>query len=153
MVVIIASCRRTDVYNEYTDLPHTGWHQDTTVRFQVSVSDTVSWQNILINIRHTSQYPYQNLWLFVHSASPSGRIQRDTIACYLADNHGRWLGTRYPSTFEMPVLYMQHIQFPENGLYQFEIYQAMRDSVVKGISSIGLQVSPIEEEEQQDGQE
>ncbi|MBP5259447.1 MAG: gliding motility lipoprotein GldH [Paludibacteraceae bacterium] len=143
---VTASCTRSDVYNEYADLPHARWHQDSAIHFDVNIADTVSYSDILINIRHTGGYPYQNLWMFVHSYSPSGRIQRDTIACYLADNHGRWLGTRYPSTFEMPVLYMQRIRFPEPGVYRFDIYQAMRDSIIGGVRNIGLQVRTEQEE-------
>ena len=147
MLAATVSCTRGDVYNEYADLPHAGWWQDSAVHFDVNIADTASYSDILINIRHTGEYPYQNLWMFVHSSSPSGRIQRDTIACYLADNHGRWLGTRYPSTFEMPVLYMQHIRFPEAGIYRFDIYQAMRDSSIQGIRNIGLQVHTEQQQE------
>lgn len=142
------SCTRPDVYNEYRSLPAGGWEQDSAARFDVTVTDTVTPANVLINIRHTGEYPYQNLWLFVHSSSPSGRMQRDTVSCYLADNRGRWLGTRYPSVFEMPVLYMRGIRFPEPGTYRFSVYQAMRDSFLTGVRDIGLQVEIFTDDSQ-----
>ena len=36
--------------------------------------------------------------------------------------------------------YMQNIKFPTKGEYKFEIYQAMRDTLLTGIESIGLTI-------------
>lgn len=139
-VVLLSACTHTTVYCEYCKLPDTAWHQDSLCVFDATVDDTINHYNILLNIRHNSSYAYQNFWTFVHSTSPEGISQTDTIECFLADLKGNWLGTGYFSVYEMPVLYMEHIRFPRKGTYHFEVAHGMRDSLLIGITDIGISI-------------
>ncbi|HRR62823.1 MAG TPA: gliding motility lipoprotein GldH, partial [Paludibacteraceae bacterium] len=68
---------------------------------------------------------------------------KDTIECYLADIHGKWLGSGVGNVFEMPVLYKQNECFKQSGTYTFQIIQGMRNEVLPGISNVGLKVEKI----------
>lgn len=103
------------------------------------MNDTVGQYNVLITVRHDTEYPYQNLWLFVKSASPDGIVVQDTVECYLADNRGKFLGDGV-SVYEMPILYMRKIKFPKQGPYKFEIQQGMRDTILAGVRNICLSI-------------
>ena len=85
-------------------MPVSGWHQDSVLHYVVPVSDTLSTYDILLSVRHTTQYPYQNLWMFITEWQDSACLLSDTIECYLADDRGRWLGSGI-NTYEMPLIY------------------------------------------------
>ncbi|MBO4370211.1 MAG: gliding motility lipoprotein GldH [Paludibacteraceae bacterium] len=149
MVTAMASCNNNQLYNQYSEVDTDGWDQDSVIVFEADIQDTVSACDLLIQIRNTDKYSYQNLWLFVDSESPAGIVQKDTIECYLADNTGKWLGKHFFSIYEMPVIYLRIKHFPIKGTYKFHVSQAMREKQLKGISSIGLTIQKRKE----DGQE
>ncbi|MBP5318274.1 MAG: gliding motility lipoprotein GldH [Paludibacteraceae bacterium] len=137
-LALLTACTNNCLYNEYQEVDAEGWHQDSALVFEADIQDTVSPCDLLLQIRHTERYPYQNFWLFVDSQSPAGIVQKDTLECYLADNSGKWLGQRYFSLHEMSMLYLRIKRFPTTGVYRFQVSQAMRDEQLTGISSIGL---------------
>ena len=73
-----------------------------------------------------------------------GNIAKDTLECYLYDNIGLPLGQDYFYLYEMPLIYMNGIKFHKKGQYTFEIYQAMRDSLLTGIESLGLTIEKVD---------
>ena len=75
------------------------------------------------------------MWLFVDN-----NRHRDTIEFYLADDRGQWLGEKQHGFIEMPVLLEENIHFPDSGTYHIEIQHGMRDSLLRGVSDIGLEI-------------
>ncbi len=140
---LLTACQPATVYDRYVATHPTAWNWQDSATFAVNMQDTTGHYNVLLHIRHTSAYPYQNLWLFTHSVAPDSTVACDTLDCFLADNTGKWLGESSLSTYEMPLLYMQNIRFPKAGTYTFSITHGMRDSLLAGISHIGLTIEPI----------
>ncbi|MCQ2369544.1 MAG: gliding motility lipoprotein GldH [Paludibacteraceae bacterium] len=139
IAIFFTSCNNNCVYNDCSDIDGFAWHKDSCVLFSPVVNDTVNKYNVLITVRHDTEYEYQNLWLFVKSASPDGIAVQDTVECYLADNRGKFLGDGV-SVYEMPILYMRKIKFPKQGTYKFEIQQGMRDTILAGVRNICLSI-------------
>jgi gliding motility-associated lipoprotein GldH len=142
-IVVIASCSGNDVYFEYKSIVGSGWNKDSVVAFDFEIKDIQSSYNVYVNVRNNGEYPYQNLWLFVHKTLPDSLLKKDTINFYLANDRGKWLGSGIGSVFDMPVLYQQNIKFAKAGKYSYKIIQAMRDTVLTGISDVGLRVEKI----------
>ena len=110
---------------------------DTLPRFEYRVDDRDAAYSILVYVRHTERYPYQNMWLFVQPDS----LHRDTIEFYLADDRGQWLGDKHHGFIEMPVLYETNYHYPDTGTYSLTIQHGMRDSLLRGITDIGIEIS------------
>ena len=68
---------------------------------------------------------------------PNGNITHDTIECILATPDGHWVGKSSGSMRNVRIN-LNELRFPLKGTYHFEIEQAMREPVLKGISDIGL---------------
>ena len=60
--------------------------------FEFENKDTISEVNLILNIRHSSIYPFSNLWVFIHALSPSGAPQVDTLETTLSQKDGKWIG-------------------------------------------------------------
>lgn len=132
----LTSCSLRDlIYSQVYPIPSEQWHMDSVVRFEVPITDISATYRTIVYVRHSERYPYQNMWLFV-----GNETQRDTIEFYLADDRGRWLGDRHNGIIEMPVLLDENRLFSGPGTYVFEIQHGMRDTLLRGVTDIGLEV-------------
>lgn len=142
--VILASCSQPSIFSEYKSVDVKGWDKDSSCVFDVSIENATTVYDVFINVRNVGEYPHQNLWLFIQKTAPDSTISNDTINFFLADNRGKWLGSGIGSVFEMPVLYQQKLKFDGPGKYEYKIFQGMRDSMLIGISDIGLRIEKTE---------
>lgn len=130
---LLCACSPRTMYSHFQPVPMMGWSMDSVLQFDVPVDDTIGVYDVLLCIRHTEAYPYQNMWLFTE-----WNQQVDTIEFYLADDYGRWLGNAGGKFIEMPVLFEQAYRFPHTGTYTLRVQQGMRDEAVRGVSDVGL---------------
>ena len=129
-----------DSFDKRTVIPEAEWRQEDRVAFDVDINDTVSLYRFGIGLRHLENYRYSNLFVFLHTRMPNGNVTHDTIECTLATPEGRWIGKSSGSMRDRVVPLNDNLLFPMNGTYHFEIEQAMREPVLKGISDIGLYI-------------
>ncbi len=134
------SCQKDIVFSQFVSIPSGEWGNEELANFDYTISDKDADYRMLIYVRHTERYPYQNMWLFVDNGA-----RRDTIEFYLADDRGQWLGDRHHGFIEMPVLFEQNYHFPDTGRYFMAIQHGMRDSVLRGVTDIGLEIVKNEE--------
>lgn len=140
VIMLISACDRNKLFEENTNLNDKVWRIEDTISFRVVVRDTSSYHNILINIRNEGNYPYRNLYLFVHVTSPTGASVTDTLDIELADARGKWNGSGLGDMFFLQVPYKTKIRFPVPGLYSFSIIQGMRKDDLKGIRNVGIRI-------------
>ena len=127
-----------DSFDKRTVIPEAEWRQEDRVAFDVDINDTLSGYEFGIGLRHLENYRYSNLFVFLHTRMPNGNVTHDTIECTLATPEGKWLGKSSGSMRDLTVPLNESLRFPLTGTYHFEIEQAMREPVLKGISDIGL---------------
>lgn len=125
------SCQNKTIYSQVQALPLQGWAADSVLNYEVEITDTTATYDVLLFIRHTQQYAYQNMWLFVNN---------DTLEFYLADQRGQWLGNGWGRLREMPILYQHAKRFDHAGIYSYQIRQGMREACLQGINDVGLTV-------------
>lgn len=142
-IILFFSCDPNQVYEKNVELTDLKWHKDSVIIFKVDVQDTLSAHNVYINIRNTSQYQMQNLFLFIKATSPNGTVLRDTFECYLADERGKWTGSGWGDIYDNQFIYKRNVRFPLSGTYTFEYVQAMRTEELKYISDLGLRVEKV----------
>ena len=125
-------------FDQRTVIPEAKWAMENRVPFDVTVNDTVGIYAFGINLRHMENYRYSNLYVFLHTTMPNGNLMHDTIQCLLATPEGQWVGKSSGSMRDLHITLNPQMRFPQAGPYHFEIEQAMREPVLKGISDIGL---------------
>ena len=143
-LALLVSCDSNQVFETNVEVADFTWHKDSIIKFEVDIRDTISPHNIYINVRNTSRYKMQNLFLFLTTTSPTGVVLRDTFECYLADERGRWTGSGWGDIYDNQFIYKKNIRFPVSGIYTFEYIQAMRTDKLKYISDIGLRIEKVE---------
>ena len=92
IVFFLISCDSNRIYEKNISIKNSVWELSEKPSFEFNNIDTVSVINLKINIRHSSLYPYSNLWLFINTIDPYGVLNIDTLECVLAKKDGKWIG-------------------------------------------------------------
>ena len=140
VIGMLISCDSKRVYDENIILENDSWIVTNKLKFDVTISDIGQRYNVYLKLRNGPEYPYSNLFLFLSTVCPDGRISRDTLELTLADYDGRWLGSGIGSVKFNRFLFQQDFQFKQPGKYLFELEQAMRVKELKGIRDVGLRL-------------
>lgn len=138
LLLLFLTCCGVEGFDQRTVIPETKWDMENRVPFDVMVNDTVSIYTFGMSLRHMENYRYSNLYVFLHTTMPNGNITHDTIQCLLATPEGQWVGKSSGSMRDLRITLNPAMRFPMQGNYHFEIEQAMREPVLKGISDIGI---------------
>jgi gliding motility-associated lipoprotein GldH len=138
--LMLVSCKSGTLFDDNKSLPGNVWKADKILRFEVGLQDTLSICKFYLNVRHTTNYRYSNLFLFINTTFPDGKEARDTVECILADPSGKWLGKGISNVRDNQVLLRRGIRFPQQGRYIFELEQAMRENELQGIMDVGLRI-------------
>ena len=100
--------------------------------------------NLWINFRTSTDYPYSNLFIFLHSKYPDGWEGKDTLQFILAKPNGEWEGESSGTVVENKFLVSQGA-FRKSGTYEFRIEHAMREDVLPEIIDVGFRVELMDQ--------
>ena len=143
-IIMFISCDNSIVFEDYKTFENQDWNADSLVVFNYSITDTTAENKVVIKVRHTVDYEYQNLFLFIT------RDKTDTVELFLADKSGKWLGSGIGDVREVEYLYDQLV-FSKKENYNLQIEQAMRYGHLEKIqdlnhiSAIGLSIQKQDE--------
>ena len=143
-VLFFTSCDRARIFEKNLDIPETGWKTDNILKFDVDIKDASTPTNFYVNVRNADGYPYSNIYLFIKTKFPNGKMSNDTLECILADEKGKWLGNGLGDIYDNQILFKKNVRFPLAGKYTFEIQHGMRADIVPLIMDVGLRIAKAE---------
>lgn len=146
LATLFTSCTEPPVFQADVPVPEGVWDRTFKPAFAFDIADTVNKHDVYIDVRHTGDYPFSDLFLFVDLEGPGGRTARDTVECLLADPSGQWYGKGTGFIFarrteiSAKVLYKLNNRFPASGRYSITLEQAMRTAKLEGVLDIGVSI-------------
>jgi len=141
--ILLVSCFDMPFYSESSSINSEGWSSVDTVKFGFNISDEVQRFNGHIDLRHTGDYNFSNLYLFIDITYPNAKHRVDTLECVLADNRGRWYGSGLGDMVSHRIDYLEGIVFPLEGEYEVAITHGMRREPLEEITDIGLRLENL----------
>ncbi len=138
-ILALVGCHES-LFQESKPVPNKTWEIGNTISFEVEVTDTMEGYDFYIDLRNEATYPYANIFMFVNTTFPSGKIATDTVECFLTDQSGRWLGTGLGDVLDNHILFKQNIRFPNEGTYTFAFSQGMRNEALPSILDLGISI-------------
>ena len=130
------ACNNNILFKGDKEIKNTSWHTDSLVVFEFDITDTISNYLAEINIRHTIDYSFQNLFVFIYTKMPNEQNIIDTVECILADKKGKWNGKGMGDILNFTKPYKKLISFKIGGKCKIEIEQAMRYGELSAIKSL-----------------
>lgn len=147
VIILMGSCTRNVVYNEYRSIEGNRWHKDSVVRFAINPTDTVQKNNIYLTLRNNKDYEFSNLFLIVGMRFPNNYQVVDTLEYEMTTPEGRFLGTGFSDVKENKLEYKTNVAFNLEGQYELTVQQAMRKTrdiegllYLEGITDVGVQI-------------
>ena len=143
-LVLLASCGKNVVLDELHSFKDSRWHMDSVVTVVWEPEQSEDPVFMSMYIRHSTEYPYNNLFLFRRIESTQGVEYTDTVNVALADPLGVWNGSGMSNlkTLEIPIG-QGAVRFRDDERYTLKISQGMRDTVLFGIQDVGVQFEQV----------
>ena len=144
--LLLLVCCNTNTESSYSVFEEDSWHADSIITLNHIVVDTITKQNLYLKIRHTTDFEYQNIFLFVDFQE-----KRDTIEVTLSEKNGKWLGSGFGDIKEVEYCFAKEIIFNSKKTSNVTVEQAMRygDQPVitnlKGIIALGINIKKSED--------
>lgn len=145
--MMLTGCDPARVFDENKTINDNQWYYKTSMPFEVRVQDTNAWYNVYINLRVSSDYKFNNIFLWLHTTNPDNQTDKRRIEIRLADEHGKWLGSGLGDLYDYQFPVLQKVRFPVSGFYRFDVSQNMREDTLKFVKSVGIRVEKFSEEE------
>ena len=146
--VLLASCGKNVVLDELHTFEDSRWHMDSVVTVVWEPEQSEDPVFMSMYIRHSTEYPYNNLFLFRSIERTQGVEYTDTVNVALADPLGVWNGSGMSNlkTLEIPIG-QGAVRFRDDERYTLKITQGMRDTVLYGIQDVGVQFEQVKSAE------
>jgi gliding motility-associated lipoprotein GldH len=140
LLFFLLSCNSNVVFSKYHNFNNNEWSLSEKAEFDLEIKDTQSLNNVSLMIRHGDTYPYNNIFLFVTSTYPDGKVTKDTMEVVMANDKGEWLGSGAGDIFDFKVPIKKNVRFPLAGKYHFTFEQGMRVDPLPMVMDFGFEI-------------
>ena len=139
------ACRNDMLLDDKKTVVGKSWAYPDSLRFDFDLADTSHFYNLFVDVEHADDYPFENLYVKIHTILPSGKRLSKTRSLQLAAPSGEWLGSGSGEKITARLVLQEHALFREPGHYALVFEQWMRQDSLTGISAIGLAVQRTNE--------
>jgi gliding motility-associated lipoprotein GldH len=143
IVGLLASCKEVTLYERQVNVPGGAWETGKQLGFSIEIPDTTVSYYLMTSIRHTSTYPYRNIWLRLGLQQPGSdsTIYQD-FDVPLASNDA-WLGAGMNDVYDRRIrLFSRPVKFNRSGKAVFTLEHIMRDNPLPGVLQAGIRIEP-----------
>lgn len=144
LLFMVSSCADTALVDQHIAIDDHAWRYEDKPQIAVQITDTNKRYNAYLNLRHTPDYKYSNIFILLHQRHPNGQDTTERIELPLAEPDGRWLGRSAGSLYTHQDLIKESVRFPDTGTYVFIFEQNMRENPLREITDVGIRIEPIE---------
>lgn len=139
LLPMLFACSEAPLFEKVYSFDNREWKQDQKMHFEVDIQDTSKVYDFTVLVRTTTDFKFNNLWMFMKTIAPDGSSGREPIQMYITNPDGSWIGTKSGSTVETP-LYFKARKMPLKGKYTFILEQGITDSKVTEILDLIMRV-------------
>lgn len=150
-LILLGACA-SDQIADYQSIDQGLWADDHKIEFDLPALDSLRQYDVLLSLRNSNDYPFNNLFLLVTMTHPDGFAEIDTLEYRLAAPDGTWLGVGSGNIKDNLLAYKEAMTFEKTGPYRLSVRHALRNngqvqgvSSLKGIVELGYQIKPHEQ--------
>lgn len=144
LATVISACGSKYLADETAEIPNGQWAYPDTIRFEAEIPDTTMVYNLWLTLDHRPEFPWQNLYIRIHTLFPDGKRLSAPLSLELADQGGIWQGdcNKKRCRFRIPI--QEGAWFQQAGRYAFTFEQYMRQSPQEGVQRLRFQIEETE---------
>lgn len=143
MAILFVSCEKAPTYEKTYVFDNKEWTQNVKPIFSVDIKDVTKEYDFVLTIRTTTDYKYNNLWIYMNTTTPDGRKAREPFEIIITNPDGTWSGKKTGTIVENSLAFNRR-KMPLKGKYTFVIEQGITDSKIEQVLDLGLLVKELE---------
>lgn len=149
ILIVLASCDESRIFEKNEDLENKVWISDSSISFQFEVPDIRERYNLYFNVRNTSAYPYENIYIKYQLSDTLNNVLKNELVNYnLFDpKTGEPFGSGLGDVFDHQLLLLKDFKFERPGPFVFEMRQYMRMDSLPELLSAGMKVELVKPKE------
>ena len=136
---LLASCGEQPLYSEHSNIVEP-WAYADSIIFHLPAPDTSQGYGMVLNLSHTTEYPFENIYLKIGTTFPSGRFSSALLNLDLADKSGAWYGDCSGAKCKRSVPLREYFAFSEAGSYTISMQQYTRSENLAGVQGLELEL-------------
>lgn len=144
LMLTLLACGPDYLYEAERPVQSTTWTYADSLAFNFTITDTTGIYNLFLDVTHSPDYAYENLYTRILTAFPGGQKLDQTLSLELADNTGRWAGDCGGDRCITRIPLQENAFFDAAGQYVITVHQHMRKAALPGVMAIGLAVEQTE---------
>ncbi len=131
-------------FHTYCSIAPEGWQNQDTLDFELCIRDSAVCYALTVEMRNRAEYPYLNLPLSIAFVDSVGTLLAcDSIQLLLADGQGSWRGKGWGGLY-CSAKEAKPICVPYSGRYTLRLSYALPDSLLPGLSDIGIRLESLD---------
>jgi gliding motility-associated lipoprotein GldH len=141
-VGLLFGCQEAPLYEKVYGFENNEWTQRVKPEFKVEIADTTSEYDFVLTLRTTTDYKFNNLWVFLNTKTPSGTKAREPFEIRITNPDGTWAGKKTGTVVEFPLTFRRR-KLPEKGTYWFTLEQGITASTIDEVLDLGFRVDQV----------
>ncbi|MBX2817058.1 MAG: gliding motility lipoprotein GldH [Saprospiraceae bacterium] len=143
LVVILlglVSCQEAPFFSQEHVLNEAGWNHEEPVTFTFAVVDTSLRYDLFLDIDHSEEYAYENVYAKTITTYPDGEEKEQMLPINLANKAGQWYGKCLGASCKARVALQENAFFDQLGSHSIAFEQFTRNNPLEGLVSLRLVV-------------
>lgn len=140
LLLLTTSCKQNKIYQERHTFNNYTWHRFDKVTFNIPVEQAGTTADIVLTIRHITQYPYPNLPIYIILNTPSGEERILDKDIRLKDYDGNFKGSVAGDLWDVEEILWPGFYFTEAGTYTIELENLIPKMGIPGLVDVGVYV-------------
>ncbi len=142
LFLTLLSCGEIPTYEKSYSFDNNEWKQDVKPEFKVKINDIKTEYNFTLLLRTTTDYKYNNLWVFMKTETPNGTTAREPFEIKIVDQNGNWIGNKSGSIVETSLFFRKR-KLPMKGIYTFTLEQGITFSKIDEVIDLSFIVEKV----------
>lgn len=140
LLIVVSSCTKGAFYQS-SEAPANGvWTYDAPLSFDFDIQDTLARYDFYLDVKHSIDYPFQNLYVKVITEHPQTPPQEDVVSLELANKLGLWEGKCANEKCKIRIPLQTNARFNEIGPYALRFNQYTRTDTLNGVLEMALSI-------------
>ena len=142
VLLFLSSCGSPPLFEKTYSFENRVWDQDVKPAYTVEIEDVNTEYDFTLTLRTSTDYKYNNLWVFMKTEGPDGVSAREPFEILITNPDGSWIGNKTGTIVETP-LYFKRRKLPFKGTYTFTLEQGITESTVDEVLDLGFEVRKV----------
>ncbi|MDX2359513.1 MAG: gliding motility lipoprotein GldH [Crocinitomicaceae bacterium] len=139
VALVLTACGEGPLYEKVYSFDDMKWDQEVKLEYPVKIESVEEEYDFTLFLRTTTDYKYNNLWVFMKTETPDGSIAREPFEIVITNPDGSWVGTKTGTIVETSLYFMRR-KLPEVGTYTFTLEQGITESEIDEVLDLGFRV-------------